>query len=326
MCWWSRILPPESVLDRARQHNARPVDLAVLNRFRSFRERGWQEIDAATYAEAWACHGGSVITHPGVVARLSGLADLPVRYLGRIREGRVEAALATWDRYLALSRDALKHFGRKRLFDLGNAEYILPAVAEVRAPLRHQVRYLSELHAQQFTGIRRQREALMLARPPEDFSRKFRYNQRREWRLLQEAGASAQPVHEYSADNLARIYCELFKRKWGFEAPGLARMPEVFALLREFMAGFVIEQRGDPVAVQILYKTVSPRWISVEYVNGGVAPEAEKFSPGSVLSYLNTEAAWDEARLADKELRYSFGRADRGYKERWCRPVTVYCR
>ncbi|MCM2265312.1 MAG: antimicrobial resistance protein Mig-14 [Desulfuromonadales bacterium] len=298
----------------------------MLNRFRSFRERGWQEIDAATYAEAWALHGGSVITHPDVVARLSGLAGLPVRYLGWIQEGRVDAALAAWDHYLALSRDALKHFGRKRLFDLGNAEYILPAAPDVHAPLRHHARYLSETHARQFAGISRQRETLMMSRPPEDLSRKFRYNQRREWRLLQDAGATARPVQEYPADSLARIYGELFKRKWGFAAPGLEHLSEVFALLQGFMVGFVIEQRGDPVAVQVIYKTVAPRWVSVEYVNGGVAPEAEKFSPGSVLSYLNTEAAWEEARLAEKELRYSFGRADREYKERWCRPVTVYCR
>ena len=47
---------------------------------------------------------------------------------------------------------------------------------------------------------------------------------------------------------------------------------EVFDLLREFMAGFVLEYQGEPVAVQVLYKAVAPRWISVEFVNGGVAP------------------------------------------------------
>jgi hypothetical protein len=298
----------------------------VLNRWQFFRERGWQEIDAGSYAAAWDRYGGSVVTHPDVVVRLSGLAGIPVRYLGQVQEGRVVAAIATWDRFLALSREALKHFGRKRLFDLGNAEYILPAAPNAHAPLRHQVRYLSALHAQQFAGISQQREALMMARKPEDLSRKFRYNQRREWRLLQEAGAVARPVSDYPAATLARIYSDLFHRKWSFAAPGLERMPEVFVLLREFMTGFVLEHQGEAVALQVLYKAVSPRWISIEFVNGGVAPEAEKFSPGSVLSHLNTEAAWAEAHMAGKELRYSFGRADRDYKERWCRPVPVYQR
>jgi CelD/BcsL family acetyltransferase involved in cellulose biosynthesis len=92
------------------------------------------------------------------------------------------------------------------------------------------------------------------------------------------------------------------------------------------MTGFVLLMNDEPIAIQILYKAVSPLWISVEYVNGGVLPEVRNLSPGSVLTYLNTETAWQEARDAGKELRYSFGRGDGGYKERWCRPVAVYCR
>ena len=64
-------------------------------------------------------------------------------------------------------------------------------------------------------------------------------------------------------------------------------------------------------------------WISVEYINGGVDPETREFSPGSVLSFLNTQSAWEQARALDKPLRFSFGRADREYKDRWCNPVPV---
>ncbi|EPI5223479.1 antimicrobial resistance protein Mig-14, partial [Pseudomonas aeruginosa] len=49
-----------------------------------------------------------------------------------------------------------------------------------------------------------------------------------------------------------------------------------------------------------------------------------EFSPGSVLSYLNTQAAWEDARALGKPLRYSFGRADREYKDRWCHPSPVF--
>jgi len=48
------------------------------------------------------------------------------------------------------------------------------------------------------------------------------------------------------------------------------------------------------------------------------------FSPGSVLSFVNTQTAWAEARALGKPLRYSFGRADREYKDRWCNRVPVY--
>src|SRR5690606_41711862 len=60
----------------------------------------------------------------------------------------------------------------------------------------------------------------------------------------------------------------------------------------------------------------TPKWISVEYINGGVDPETREFSPGSVLSFLNTQSAWEHARALDKPLRFSFGRADREYKDR----------
>ena len=78
------------------------------------------------------------------------------------------------------------------------------------------------------------------------------------------------------------------------------------------------------MAIQILYRVEAPKWISLEYINGGFDPQTRDFSPGSVLSFINTQAAWQDARALGKPLRYSFGRADRGYKERWCQRVLVY--
>ncbi|HRF74553.1 MAG TPA: GNAT family N-acetyltransferase, partial [Accumulibacter sp.] len=39
---------------------------------------------------------------------------------------------------------------------------------------------------------------------------------------------------------------------------------------------------------------------------------------------VNTQAAWQDARALGKPLRYSFGRADREYKDRWCHRVPAY--
>ena len=117
----------------------------MLNRFQSWRERGWAVVDASTYAEAWQRYGGSVATHPMVIERLSQLADIPVRYLAWEQNGEVKAAIPTWGRDLALSKDVLKRCGKKGLFDLGNAEFILPAAADAQAPLRHRGRYLLSL-------------------------------------------------------------------------------------------------------------------------------------------------------------------------------------
>ncbi|UVM11593.1 antimicrobial resistance protein Mig-14 [Pseudomonas protegens] len=296
----------------------------MLNRFQGWRERGWSVIDASTYADAWQRFGGSVATHPLVVEQLADLAQIPVRYLAWERNGQLQAAIATWGRDLALSKDVLKRAGRKGLFDIGNAELILPAAADAQAVLRHRGRYLSALNEGRLTGLKPQAEQLAMARTPEELSKKFRYNQRRELRLLEEAGGVVRPVSDFSSPELAAIYCDLFQRRWGFAATGAERMAEVLERLRELLIGSVIFLNDAPIAVQLIYRVEAPEWISVEYVNGGVDPETREFSPGSVLSFLNTQSAWEQARALNKPLRFSFGRADREYKDRWCNPVPVF--
>lgn len=291
---------------------------------RGWREQGWTPIDASAYADAWQRFGGSVATHPEVVARLSAFASIEPRYLGWFEQGELKGALATWGRHLALSRDLLKRQGKRELFDLGNAEIILPVAADAQVRLRHKARYLSVLNQGRVQGLREQREGLALAREPEAYSKKFRYNQRREQRLLEEAGGLIRPMIELSASEQAAIYADLFRRRWGFAAAGEAHLAEVFALLREFISGSLIYLEGEPVAVQILYRVESAQWVSIEYVNGGVDPRNREFSPGSVLSFVNTQQAWEDARSRGKSLRYSFGRADREYKDRWCHRQPTY--
>lgn len=296
----------------------------MLNRFQGWRERGWTPVDADVYAQAWQRYGGSVATHPQVIERLAGLAQIPVRYLGWEQGGELKGAIATWGRDLALSKDVLKRTGKKGLFDLGNAEIILPIAADAQVPLRHRGRYLSALNQGRVGTLKPQAEQLAMARTPEDLSKKFRYNQRRELRLLEEAGGVARPVSEFSGVELAAIYCDLFQLRWGFPATGAERLAEVLELLKTLLVGSVLFLNDAPIAVQVVYRVQAPEWISVEYVNGGVDPETRAFSPGSVLSFLNTQSAWEHARAQDLPLRFSFGRADREYKERWCNPVPVF--
>jgi len=296
----------------------------MLNPIQAFRERGWQVIDAAAYAEAWARFGGSVATHPLVIEQLADLAQIPVRYLGWHQSGELKAVVPAWGRHLALSKEVLKRAGMKGLFDLGNAEIILPAAADAAAPLRHAGRYLSELNQGRFTGLKVQKEQLAMARAHEDLSKKFRYNQRRELRLLEEAGGVVRPISDFNSSEIAAMYCDLFQRRWGFPATGAERMADVLERLRELLIGSVLLLDDKPIAIQLVYRVEAPEWISVEYVNGGVDPETKAFSPGSVLSFLNTQAAWEDARARNKPLRFSFGRADREYKDRWCNPVPVF--
>jgi len=296
----------------------------MLQLLQRWRERGWRTIDASTYAEIWQRYGGSVATHPDVVERLARLADIPVRYLAWEQQGEWVAAIPCWGRHLALSKDVLKKTGKRGLFDLGNAEVILPVAEDACVPVRQRLCYVSELNAGRIATLSEQPEGLALARQPEEYSKKFRYNLRREQRLFEEAGGVVRSVAEFTPAELAAIYTDLFERRWGFEVPGKPHLAEVFGLLREFLRGSLLMLDGFPVAVQVLYSIESLDWISYEYINGGVDPRAHHLSPGSVLSFINTQAAWNEARSRGKALRYSFGRADQDYKDRWCNRVAAF--
>lgn len=296
----------------------------MLRFFRQWRERGWSEIDLESYQQAWHRFGGSFATHPEVVERLSHFVGITPRYLGWVVKGEVVAAIPCWGRHVALSKEVLKREGKRGLLDMGNAEIILPMAPGVTVPVRQRMAYVSQLNAEQISTLKVQPEGLALARAPEDYSKKFRYNQRREQRLLEEAGGVLLPMSELSPQEQAAAYGELFQRRWNFSVPGKDGLVEVFTLLREFMSGSVVMLDSAPIAIQILYRVEAPQWVSLEYINGGVDPQSREFSPGSVLSFVNTQKEWECAKAVGKTLRYSFGRADREYKDRWCHTVPVY--
>jgi hypothetical protein len=118
----------------------------------------------------------------------------------------------------------LKRRGKKGLFDLGNAEIILPAAPMPRRRCAMPLPVDPErrpLQRPQGAG-----RAAGHGPHPEELSKKFRYNQRRELRLLEEAGGVVRPVSEFSSEELAAIYCDLFQRRWGFRPPAPSAWPK----------------------------------------------------------------------------------------------------
>jgi hypothetical protein len=103
--------------------------LMMLNRLSGLARTRLAGHRCGCLTEAWQRFGGSVATHPLVVEQLADLArSRCVTSVGT--GGEVKAAFPTWGRHLALSKDVLKRNGKKGLFDLGNAEIILPAAAD----------------------------------------------------------------------------------------------------------------------------------------------------------------------------------------------------
>ncbi|CCP02983.1 hypothetical protein BN439_1923 [Erwinia amylovora Ea644] len=42
------------------------------------------------------------------------------------------------------------------------------------------------------------------------------------------------------------------------------------------------------------------------------------FCPGTIVTWLNVNSAYDLSSSMGKAMRYSFGKPTAGYKERWC--------
>ncbi|OUR68337.1 hypothetical protein A9Q80_02470 [Cycloclasticus sp. 46_83_sub15_T18] len=288
------------------------------------RMQGWSVVDRAAYLQAYQQFGGSVLSHPEVLTAIEAVADLPIQYYAFEQAGELQAVIPVWKKYIAGSKLGLKKMSRKGLVDFGNAEFILPISANTQLELPVQVDNLSRLHADNVSNAAPSNTAICLSKPHSEFSKKFRYNRKRELRLLEEQGGEIKSIDSLSNEELVDIYSRLFELRWGFKPKAYQGLVALLTDLRPLLFGCFIEMEGQAIAFQLIYKTECQSHISMEYVNGGVDPAFKSLSPGSVLTYLNTQQAWALSESTGKTLRYSFGKADNEYKDRWCSQSAIY--
>lgn len=298
----------------------------MLNFIHNRRMRKWQQVDAATYADLYKKLGGSVLTHPTTINAMSMVADIDVQYYLLEQEGEPVAAIPVWQKWLAGHKVALKKSGKKGVVDMGNAEVILPISTNTTIALPVKAEQIADIHKDNISNLKLSKTELSLARPHTagGLSKKFKYNQRRQLRLLEEEGMLVKPVTSMDNDSIAAVYIELFEKRWGFKPTGHERLRDFIEMMRPLLFGSFLEMDGKPIAFQMVYAVEGVEHISIEYINGGVDPAYKKFSPDSALSFLNTQQAWDLSGQCNKQLRYSFGKSDTEYKDRWCSRVATY--
>ena len=299
----------------------------MFNYIPSFRNYGLTEINFNEYKIAWDKFGGSLATHPEFIHTLSNLVDIETRYFAKLVDSKIILAIPTWGRHIALSKEVLRKKNRLGLFDLGSAEVILPqdrqstSLKHLTMPMRFKSSNLSSLNLPTLTRIRRQKNKIALAKPPSSHSKKFHYNQRRMRRIIEEQGAKINPITHYTPEQIASIYKELHTMRWGTPPLASKNLEYIFKCFYSYLTGNIVEYQETPIAIQILFRTESPQWICVDYVNGGVNPSTNYLSPGSVLLYANTQDEWLNAETKSKQLRYSFGlmkKNQTSYKNIWC--------
>jgi len=289
---------------------------------KSWREAEWDHATKDEYIQAYRRFGGSFITHPDVLQTVSDIAKMPLSYLKQESGGELIGAIALWDGCLAGSKNGLKKAGKRDLVDIGNAEIILPISPDHKFIIRHKGNNISSMHCNILNAKISDYE-LAFVKPHLESSSKFRYNQRKKLRLLEEAGGSYRSIQELSTTEIASHYKALFKKRWQFEAKGHGTIEAMVEKLKPFLLGYVIEMGDKPIAIQLVYMAESPDWLSAEFLNGGVDTDYNDISPGTVVTYLNAQLVESLATEKEKNWRYSFGINDREYKGRLCHPRPV---
>lgn len=294
---------------------------------RCHQRESWREVDPSVYADAYNLYGGSFLTHPQVIITMSAMVSIEPHYFAVYREDKLMGALAAWGNYLAGDKRYLKKKNKRRIFDAGNAEVILPLSKAYAFSLNgFKGQFISELHKGQLHNLTRQPETLSFARSfsQGDFSSKFRYNRRRELKLFQQDGGEVVLLEQLSPSEIAAVYIELFYKRWGWYPKGHERLVEFISAIYPLVKGHLLKKNNISVAIQLIYLAKTRTIISAEYINGGLDPVFKHYSPGSILSFLNIRYAEEMANNDGVPLRFSFGMTDNEYKNTWCDPHPVY--
>jgi len=295
--------------------------------FKCHQRESWCEVDSSVYADAYNLYGGSFITHPQVIITMGSMASIEPRYFAVCRENQLVGALAAWGNFLVGDKRYLKKKKKRRVFDTGNAEVILPlSKAHAFSLDGFKGQFISELHKGQLHNLSRQPETLSIARSfsQGDFSSKFCYNRRRELKLFHQDGGEEVLLERLSPAEIAAVYIELFYKRWGRNPKGHERLEEFISGIYPLVKGYLLKKNNTPIAIQLIYLARTRTVISAEYINGGIDPLFKQYSPGSLLSFLNIHYAEKMANDDGVPLRFSFGITDKEYKNTWCDPHPVY--
>jgi hypothetical protein len=288
---------------------------------------GWTAISAEDYQIYFERFGGSFHVHPRVVTLVEKLSGRPVEYKAYFESGEPKAAVPLWGHFVVATNRALDAYGCRGLLDVGTTEVILPVAETTHIHAPFVAEQLSALHADNF--INQKLEPLKATLAKGLLTGEIRRSAKSIRRInlgrreFHSAGGEARSVSNFTPGEMVDIYRDLHIKRWGGPPFGDAHLKIAFGEFHDLLAGHVLLIDGHPVAVQIIYKTETPRWMLANYVNGGVDRE-KGHSLGALLNLLNLSALEDEALAKGKPLRASFGKSDADYKALWCYEIPSY--
>ncbi|HTV84385.1 MAG TPA: hypothetical protein VME63_03215 [Dyella sp.] len=289
-----------------------------------WRSLNTDELSRDEYASCYHQWGGSFIVHPDVLRYFEDVHGIKARYRGYFRHGQCVGAIAVWGEFIAGDYSALRAHRMIDKVDFGYPAVYLPIDPSHRCTILYKAKYLLKLQRPQLAGLlflkQDAKSMAILKKIPEELpsgKKEFQLKTRR----FERQGGVVRDVQEFSGEEVAGIYIDLFRQRWGDVPHASHSLGETLSVLKKFLFGKILCLGETPVAIQLNFRADTRRTICIDYVNGGADKSLKKLSPGALLSYINGRNAWEESRLANKLLVYSYGKANVEYKEQWCHSV-----
>ncbi|MEX0447482.1 GNAT family N-acetyltransferase [Xenorhabdus sp. SGI246] len=277
---------------------------------------GWKKCNFEQYKEIHALFGGCVLTHPNIVSFLNRhIEGNPLSFYFKEKGTAVEGAC-----FFVKNQKLVEKI--QGTYPLPHDEVIFPIATDAKLLLPIKSKRLSPIHKNNFINASykapfSKRQICLIK---ENFSYKTRRNRKNEINKFTRAGGEIRLSSEFSAEELVDIYINLYQKRWNYchSPKERQRLLEIYTELREHIFGYVLLINGSPCAYDFVLRADSPKWISFDAINGGYDPEYAHLSVGSILMWVNIQAAKALCQTADKTMRYSLGNPTLEYKSRWC--------
>ena len=275
---------------------------------------GWQRSDLKTYSESWHQLGGSFCTHPEVISWLSKKQGLQITYLKKKTRDGGCSGLYYVNQSFSVYTDCYPF-----IFE----DILLPLHAEHKPLIPIRTSRLSPLNE---GGVRNSayfpwaKRKICYVRT--HFSKNTLRKRKGESNKFLRAGGQVISISELSNSQVCEAYIRLFNLRWNNEKRcySAAALLEVLAHFRSFLFGHALIMDGKIIAIDLIFKSASERWIYFDDVNGGYDPQYSQWRPGSVLLWENICAARHLSDEENKRMIFSLGVYEKEweYKNLWC--------
>lgn len=283
---------------------------------------GWVESNFDIYKIAYSTYGGGINTHPSLIEHMIKNYDCKGTFYHLEIRGVIVGACYINDKG-KIGLDVWRKF--PITYD------------EVLIPLSREVKSFLPLHTNRLS-MRNKRNVLntsynllsknKLCVVKDSFSKKTTKNRRNQMNKFIAAGGTVRSVEEFSQEELTTIYITLFKKRFGETVRCYTResLLDLMTHFKHMIFGHILFIKDSiPCAFDLIIKAECQNWFYFDVPNGGVDPEYNYLSPGSVLMWLNINAAKEMSRTLSKECIFTLGLYQKNweYKLLWCDAVPL---